>query len=236
MKKILLFGALIAFLSSCNYKHISPSGVVITEDRELGSFSSVDVSHGLTLVIEMTETESVVVTADDNLMEYIETYVKDERLMIGVARGVSFGWRATVKVNVKADDMGGVEASGGATVRFTNKLATDKLYIDLSGGSQLEAEVDAGFIDAGSSGGSDLKLGGYCEEIKLDCSGGGSTRGYSLSADNAILDLSGGSSAQLTVNKTLDVKVSGGGYVYYKGDAVITNISTSGGGKVEKKD
>jgi len=51
---------------------ITPSGVVISETRDVSGFDSVDVSTLGELTLIQGATESLVIEADDNLMPYVK--------------------------------------------------------------------------------------------------------------------------------------------------------------------
>jgi len=52
--------------------YISGSGNLITKTLEYSGFTGIDVQNGLEVDLTQSDTYSVEVTADDNIIEYIE--------------------------------------------------------------------------------------------------------------------------------------------------------------------
>ncbi|GAB4148135.1 MAG: hypothetical protein Fur0021_07690 [Candidatus Promineifilaceae bacterium] len=65
---------------------IRGSGIVVTEERTVSRFTSISLEGMGQLVIDQTGSESLTITADDNLLPYIyiETRVRSHQLIIGV--------------------------------------------------------------------------------------------------------------------------------------------------------
>jgi Putative auto-transporter adhesin, head GIN domain len=59
------------------------SGVHATQTRDVAAFNSVELAGGNNVVIRVGEKQSVVVKADDNLLNRVTTHVKSGALVIG---------------------------------------------------------------------------------------------------------------------------------------------------------
>jgi hypothetical protein len=66
-------------------------------------------------------------------------------------------------------------------------------------------------------------------------SGSSDLKAFDLSADYCDISASGASDVNITVNKELKVSASGASDVYYKGNGVIKEISSSGASDVKKR-
>src|ERR1044071_4893482 len=72
------------FLSGCVvFDAIGGSGKIVTEPRTVSNFSTIKLSGSGQVDIEQTGTESLTVTTDDNLMQYIKTEVRGDTLELG---------------------------------------------------------------------------------------------------------------------------------------------------------
>jgi hypothetical protein len=85
------------------------------------------------------------------------------------------------------------------------------------------------------SGGSDVDLSGNTTTLHVEASGGSDFHGYGLLTDFCSIKASGGSDANITVNKELNADASGGSDIYYKGSGVVKEVRSSGSGSVSKK-
>ena len=72
---------------------------LITKEEQFMDFTEVDAGSGFTVEISKSSSYSVIVTADDNVMEYIEVSKSGETLNVGVRWGTSFS-SATLKIKI----------------------------------------------------------------------------------------------------------------------------------------
>lgn len=79
-----LFVLALALLEfSCNDgSEIIPSGNVVEETRTITSFTEVEVSNGISLYISQDDGDDITIKTDDNIIQYIETFTKGEKLHI----------------------------------------------------------------------------------------------------------------------------------------------------------
>ncbi len=237
MKKILILFCSVAAFASCNDR-IKPSGNVISMDRPTGEFSALEIHSGIKATVTMADEPGLTITADDNIIPYIETYTSGETLIVKVRRNTSIKGNATLKAEVRAVTLTGVSGSGGSSLTFPEGIDRDDLKIVLSGGSQWKGDITAGNLEAVLSGGSGMRTSGSAAGFDLDCSGGSEFNwggDYGFSADDVEADLSGGSNAKMTVGTSFDVNASGGSRFYYKGDPKEKNANASGGSVIEQK-
>lgn len=235
MKKIILLCLAAVALASCGDK-INPSGNVISVEREVGGFSKIMVAHGINATVTMGDETSLKITADDNVIPYIETFVMDGALNVRVRRHTSFRGNPTLRVSIVAVELSGCSASGGSSIKFVNQLTGPAIGVDLSGGSRYDGSIEAGEVNAHLSGGSVMETSGTASKLNLECSGGSIFGDFDFATDEVNANLSGGSRTTLTVNEKLTVNASGGSTFRYRGDPAETNRNTSGGSTIERAD
>jgi hypothetical protein len=206
---------LCALASGCVLNAISGSGKIVTEPRSVSGFSGISLNGTGRLLIERTGTESLTVTADDNLLPEIRTEVHGDRLEIGLkdfATNIRPSANIIYKVTVKDLRNLGVSGSGTADAKG---LQTGRLKIDISGSGKVSAD-------------------GTADDLEIDISGSGAFRGDALRSKRAEIDISGSGSAVVAVAEKLDVDVSGSGSVSYIGDPQVKK-NISGSGSVRKQ-
>lgn len=223
---------LINFLAFSQEKAIYDANV---EKRVVGGFQAIKVLDGIDLYLSQAAEEGVAVSAADiDDRERIKTIVEGGELKIYLDKG--WNWRnkrLTAYVAVKS--ISKLRAAGGSDIIVKGKLSCDKLDLSLSGGSDFNGEMAVTDLTVNQSGGSDVHIKGSAVNVKVDASGGSDFSGYNLNADYAILEVSGGSDATITVNKEMAAEASGGSDVNYKGNPVIKYKSASGGGSISKR-
>jgi len=149
----------------------------------------------------------------------------------------NWSWHnAKLKAYVSISNLDNLHASGGSDVYLQGTIKTDKLDIELSGGSDLKGAVTGKELDIEQSGGSDVNISGSVSNLTIHASGGSDFHGFDLVTDVCSISASGGSDSHVTVNKELTANASGGSDIYYKGTGVIKELRSSGSSSISKKD
>lgn len=232
----LLLLAPLVLLSSCIFfgEHIRGNGHIVSEERELGSFSSIDAGGSLKVHLMQGAASRLRIKADENLQPYLEAYVKGGTLIIKTKNGYDLDPTEDIVVYTTAPQYRHIEASGSVDILSDNALSSNEaVTLELSGSGNIEAEVSAPGLSVDISGSGDAQLKGVVQEFEGSVSGSGSIRAFGLTTDHTRLEISGAADAEITANRTLDVKVSGSGEVQYKGDARV-NQRVSGSGSVKR--
>lgn len=239
MKQTLFF-LLAIFLFGCSDSiEIIPSGKLVNESRPIKEFSSIVLSDGISLFISQDNKHEVIVEADDNIINYVETYTKGETLYIRIKEGTdidSYTRKKTVNVNISANIIEDLYASGGSTIKFNPICNFSNLDIEVSEGSSVEGGIHLNNLTYSISGGGSIRLHGECKTLNINSSGGSKSHLYDFISEIVQINISGGSIAELYANKELFVEsASGGSKIYYKGDATIKGINSDNSSTVLKQ-
>jgi len=238
MKKTsaMLIGFLfIGVLISCNKKTIKPSSDITIETRQVSSFSSIDVADALDVEVTFVSgQEQVTVEANSNLQAYLITEVNNGKLEIHWKKGTNILPGSKVKIYVNASEVSGVEASGASNIQLINAWTTTDATVELSGASSLRGNLVAESAKVNLSGASNTDLTGALVSLNSDCSGASNLKGFGLSVDYLLLELSGASNAELTVNSSIHLNASGASDLSYHGNASISYLNLSGSSTIHK--
>ncbi len=235
--------ALLTYIILCiSYLAVAQDKVIYdanAQKREVGSFNTVQVSHGIDLFISQGNEEGLVVSATQvEHRDKIKTVVENGVLKIWFDDKIIMGWNwrgRNLKAYISVKTIREIRASGGSDVMVQGTLNTTDLTMKLSGGSDFNGHLTVTNLTIDQSGGSDTHIRGKAVNVRVEASGGSDFSGYDLTAEYAILKASGGSDAEITVTKELAAEASGGSDVNYKGSPVIKFKSSSGGSSVKNR-
>ena len=240
MKKILLFLGLLSLtvIGSAQEKVINDANAAA---RSAKNFHAIEIGDGIDLYVSQSNEEAVAVSASKT--EYrnkITTVVEDGVLKIyyGPKTDWNFSWNNNrrLKAYVSFKTLDRLSGSGGSDITVSGTIRVPNLKLSISGGSDFKGAVETEDLNIKASGGSDVNISGRATTLRIEASGGSDFKGYDLSSEICYANGSGGCDMQVRVNKELTVNTSGGSDVYYKGNAVIRESKTSGGGSVSKRD
>ncbi|MCO6146782.1 head GIN domain-containing protein [Flavobacterium sp. NRK1] len=226
--------SVLCFSCGFDFNVVNGTGNVTTQDRTTSeTFNSVSAGRGLEVIIEQGNVTSVKVEADENLQEHIKTTVKGNELTI--TADVNIGDAESKKVTVVLPEIKKLEAAGGSSVNTKGTIKSDKLKIDASSGSFIEAKIDSGHADCETSSGSSITLMGTTNYLNAKASSGSNIDAAKLNSKKVKSGASSG--AHITVNPSLNLSAdaSSGGHVYYINTPDKLEKDESSGGSVSQK-
>lgn len=215
-------------------KTMAGSGNASSAKRELAPFHGVAVDlHGKVELIQ-GNTEGVVVEADDNLLPYIETVVRNGQLRIRTAKGINLPGNAKIKITVHARNIDSLSLAGSADLTAA-RLASPKLTGSIAGsGSITIKELQSDDLSVSIAGSGRFEAQGVAKAMDVSIAGSGDVSTAKLSTQDAKVSIAGSGDALLWVRKGLSVSIAGSGDVRYYGEGALRDASTMGSGRVKQ--
>ena len=229
MAFILMFGT--GLMAGCiPEKGVKGDGDVVKEERKVSGFNSLEVGGAFTVYLYQGNKESLTIEADKNLMEFIRTEVKGDRLEI-YTENKSINKFTKMNIYLTFVDLEMIDVSGAADILGEGKMQFKDLTLEASGASEVELELEVSMLRADFSGASEVELAGKAASVKCECSGASEIDAYDLMIKHGEFDVSGASDAKVNVSDMLEVDVSGAASLKYKGDPKLSS-DVSGAGSL----
>lgn len=219
MKKILIscVAVLMAFSATVAQKVVYDDNNA--QKRSISSFHAIETSSGIEVIISKGDKEELAVSVGNTeYLDEVKTIVENGTLKISRQGDWKFwnkwkNWR--VKVYVSYKNLDAVKATSGGSVNGSD-ISLEKLTARLNSGGTIN-------------------LSGTVNSLDVDGSSGAQFRGYGLSAVNCIAEASSGAGVQITVTKEISAKANSGGFIRFKGEALIRDINVNSGGSVKRQ-
>jgi len=193
--------------------YVRGSGRLVSSARSLPPYDAITVAGPVRVLVERTGEEYVELTAEDNLMDFLEMEVRGGVLYLGVERGVSLSPRREILYRVRSYEVLELDASGASSVDLeVGHVPT--LWVTVSGASRVAPW-------------------GYADEQDLFVSGASRYDAFDLDSYEVRADVSGASLVDVRVSDVLDVAASGASRVRYIGWPEIF-ADVSGGSTVAR--
>jgi len=192
---------------------IRGSGHLVTVARPVSPFDAVYAAGAMRVIVERNGSEGVTVTAEDNLLPYIDTEVQEGILYVSQAPGVRLDPRREIVVRVDSYEV-----------------------VELNASAAVAMEVEVGWVAqlwVTASGASDLAVWGSADRQDVTVSGASRYDGLDLETDRCFIDVSGASDALVWANDWLEANASGASRVRFRGNPVVV-ARTSGGSTVTR--
>lgn len=208
------------------------SGELATETRRVTGFNKVELSGVGTLIIEQGDSESLEITAEDNIVEYLRSDVRSSNLHLGVDEFLNLRPTEDIIYRLSVKDLREIETSGLGDIEMED-LETDRLEIQISGSGTISiGDLSAERLSIDISGLGEIEIAGEVDDQNIEISGAGNYSAEDLASRTVQIDISGTGKAVLWVTDEMDVELSGAGSVQYYGNPIL-NTEISGLGEVK---
>ncbi|MBT3363295.1 MAG: hypothetical protein HN929_00960 [Chloroflexi bacterium] len=259
MKKLMLsifattaIGALSLSLliTGCMSTAISGSGNLITEQEDYTDFTQVEINSAFEYTITQSDTFSIGITADDNVMPYVNVTKVGNRVKVALDN-VSLR-NAHYEANITMPTLSGVlidSASRGSISGFdstgalslTVTSASRLTLVDITAGaitanvnsaSTVTGTLNASSLNLNASGASTVQITGSATEADLTVGGASKALLVGFPIGNVDVTVDGASKATLNVSGTLDINADGASTVQYTGGPTIGTLNVGGASTV----
>ena len=187
------------------------TGVPATQARVVAPFTSVELAGSNNVVIRVGEKQSIVVRADENLLDRVTTEVHSGKLVIANTPG-SLTTKSPMSVEVNVPTLTALTLTGSGNI-VVNGIESDSLKVTLPGSGALTAS-------------------GTATRLDVTVSGSGTVQFTRLVANDVRAVVSGSGSIFITATKSLDASVSGTGAILYEGNPQDVTKSVTGAGAI----
>jgi len=233
LARLLALATLSSSLAGCGGVGLVGNGKSATQLRGAAPFKKLEISGGLHVTLTRGE-RTLTVTADENLIDHLDTSVRDGTLVIRLTQPVLDA--RSLKIAIRSNDiLEAISLSGGSG--FVGPAgASARLDLEASGGSSLEvSELSSAIVNANASGASHLTLvGGAAANLAVSASGASEVTAHGFTVEAAIIEVSGASNVCLTCTRSITGSVSGASTLTVSGSPAIAQVHSSGGSRLIK--
>ena len=237
MKTFLLFFCVaVSVQSFAGWHVVNGNSVSKTETREAGSYTALASGGPMDVEIAYGNSNTIKLEGEENLLPYLETEVKDNRLTIKIKEGYTLKTHQPLKVYVSMTTLSALAQSGSGSIKGEGNFSNnDNTSVAISGSGIVKLTFDSfSSLSVRMSGSGNINLSGKVEnEADVKQSGSGNANLEDITCQNATVQLSGSGNLRIHADKALTAHISGSGNVYYTGDATVAS-KVSGSGKVRK--
>ncbi len=171
--------------------------------------------------------------ADDNLLKYIKTEIRNNTLKIYTDANIR---RAkSKKVHVTSKDLKKISVSSAGDVFGQNRFTAKELYLSASSAGDIKLDIEAKLIVCDISSSGDISLKGSTDELSADLSSAGDLNAYELKSRVATVSTSSAGNAKIFVTEELNASASSAGDIYFMDNPKKVDAHASSAGDIHKK-
>ena len=207
---------------------INGNGTAATEKRITTGFNKIKSEGEFDVHITNGDEFDIVVNAESNILQYIETDVNNHTLRIYI-RGIhNVRNQLPMEVYITTPYLEGITQSGSGIIT-SDYFLSDHFDAVISGSGRIETAVDAMNVDALISGSGNLLISGGATNADYVVSGSGKIDANELQVRDCNAKISGSGNMYVNVEHYLKASISGSGNIFCNGVPDIErHISGSG--------
>lgn len=230
------------------------SGKLVEEERAVSDISGVVLATQGDLTIELGDSESFRIEAEDNLLEYFETEVYNGHLNIGTRNNIRLETTKPVRYFLTVKSLESITISSSGNIQAPDLESTSfSIIISSSGDLAMQGlEADTVRLDISSSGDVNIDelnavtlkvnitssgnlsiAGGQAETQSIVISSSGNYTARDLESDEATVNLSSSGSATIWVQESLKANLSSSGDLRYRGNPSVNSNTNSSGDVIQ---
>src|SRR6187402_20471 len=158
------------------------------QTRQVSGFNGIAAGSSFNVHVKINGTESVIVSADESIINDVETVVEGNTLNIRQKKGRQWNFRTgKVDVYVSAKSLSSLSSSGSGNVQLDGSL-TGNVQLKASGSGNITAAVNGSDLHASVSGSGNITSSINAGQVDLSVSGSGSMN-LNGSAKNANIQV-----------------------------------------------
>ena len=240
MKKLTLFFAIILTIITLSaQERIVGSGKTVVQERKLAAFTSVShLSSTFNITIKQSNVSKVIVTADDNLIDYILTEVSNGTLTVSVKPEISYS-EPHVTITVYTPHLNEVVMKGTGNVTVLS-VKEDHFTVTCKGTGSFKCDCLVAYKDLvlQSSGTGKIDVSYLCRKsLTIINRGTGSIKTKVLQDGTEQVNVQNAGTGTITMEglsvSQLSLKNTGTGSVYPKGKAENLTLENDGTGHIK---
>jgi hypothetical protein len=236
MLKVILLSLTPMLLLSCNNKlsfsYIEGSGKIVTEKREVNNYSSIDLRMAGNVKISADNRFKLLVSADDNIIREINTFVRNGTLIISGNKNFR---NATIDIIISLPSAEKISVNSSGEIMIGDPFPCKEINFNIGGSGNITAKVESEEIHSTIAGSGSLNLSGKAHLHRMEILGSGAINAYELNTSASHVKVNGSGSSFISVEDNLEVRTNGSGNVYYRGAPGIDSVM-KGSGKIINTD
>lgn len=235
MKNLLLLSILITVSSVfAQNKTITGNGKITNKSFDLSNFKSVGSSISGKITINKSNNYHVNLTCDENLIDYIEVYIKENTLKLEYKKGYSIKSKP-VEINIEMPELERISSAGSADIEVLGSFNNNEFKISSAGSGDISVHsINAEKLNCSSAGSGNIELkSGKVKNLDISSAGSGDIQTNKIKAENVKVSSAGSGNVVCNASSNLKISSAGSGNISYSGEAKVSS-SRVGSGSVKK--
>ncbi len=200
---------------------------------EFTDFTNINASSAFKVNASQSDSYSVSITANENLLDYLSVNQRGKTLFLGMksAEYKNVIYEATITMPVLLD----FTLSGASKGDISGFDSANPLKLKLSGASRISGSIETGDCNFNLDGASKVELSGSGNDADINGASASELELADFPINDAKVTLRGNSEATLNLDGRLDANLAGYSHIEYIGEPTLGSIRTAGSSTVSER-
>lgn len=236
-------------LSSCGFAHEKGNGHVVYRQYDISDYNALNIGarngtlkiRGCCIKLNYVKDDSVKpylkIECDKNILDRFVVSVNDSTLDISQANNAIALFPTRFVITTNSKELKSLKIAGFYDAHLSGTLTPDNMEFALVGKGIVDVDsLVTENLDCNIIGNVEILLHGSASSVDFNNVGGSAVRAFNFVADKLDAKTVGGNRIEMTVMKSINAKIIGGGLIDYKGTANEIIQKIIGGGFVKHVD
>ncbi len=216
---------------SCSHLNFEKgNGEITSQKRILEEFTEVHLTGNFEIGLKKGGKEQIVIVTDSNLLEYIDTEVENEVLVVTSSKKIQS--REGIKIFITYQELSALKSIGASVINTDGPIVSSRFEMEIPGASLIDVELDVSDLEVMLAGAGSVKLRGNAENQTLSLNGVGNLEAFDLESRSCKVTVSGMGGVEINVKENLQARVNGIGSIKYKGNPQHVDDKVKGLGTI----
>lgn len=249
---IILSFFLLLSSAAISQNRIQLSSETASKSFSFSDYTAIDVASDFKVNVSFAKAqESILVTANDNLIDRVDIYKKGKTLYFRLAPKTNTRGKMILEVQLTTAMIHAFTGSSDALITVNDLIKNNKVTIDLSSDAQFTGAIQANTLSIDVSSDAqvngkvtvkkcDLKaksdaivnLDGSIASLNASLASDSQFKNRNLEIEDVTIKMTGDSQAWIKVTNSLEADASGDSVLKYSGNPRIVNKKVSGDAKI----
>ncbi len=177
-------------------------------------FNKIIINDIADIILVNSDSCSIIISSSEFNPNKFSYSVKDEVLSFDID-GVK---NLSIEMEISSPDFKELIIEGASDVTSKSRIEGEALYLQLSGASSVELDVDYNILTAKLSGASDATITGFADSIYVNTSGASDFNSFDTKTIYASVKANGASDVKINPDSSIVADISGSSSMRYKSD------------------
>lgn len=217
-------------------KEVKGNGQMTSEKRNVSQYDQVSLTGAMDVELIAGKEGNIEIAAEENLLEYIETEVKDSRLRISVREGYNLdpSRNHPIVITVPVETLEEVSLTGSGDIYASETIRAEDFEIKITGSGDVTLPLEATNVRARITGSGDITLRGKARDFNCAVTGSGDISAFDLQCETVDATVTGSGDLEVYASRELRAKTPGSGDIKYKGNPEKEFFKSMGSGDITK--